>query len=184
MAFVKKKLPTGMRGGKPKKKPIIPLWIKAIPESDGHGSGTYQKRLWRLISDYVRIRDWYSFDKRCVATGNKIKHWSEGQAGHYKPFTVCWGMYKFDPDNIHMQSAHSNAWGGADDGYGYGLELQRRYGEDYLTLIDEDNLLHKGEQITQTKVVEMMQDCLRYMAKLQEQPKYYKRAIKLLDHEG
>ena len=178
MAFAKKKKPTGMTGGM-RKKSATPAWVRAIPEGS-HGSGTLQKRLWKLISDYVRIRDWYLYKGKCVATGVKILHWSDGDAGHYKSYSVCNGMYKFDPDNIHLQSKNSNAWGGGDIGYGFGEELKRRYGENYLTLIDEDNLLHKGEQLTSTKIIDMMRDCLHYMADLKEQPEYYKRVVKLL----
>src|SRR6185503_4390177 len=37
-----------------------PAWVKAIPMGK-HGSGHLQKRLWRLKSDFVRIRDWIAF---------------------------------------------------------------------------------------------------------------------------
>ena len=50
-----------------KKSRSLPTWLKAIPESKAHGAGTYQKRLWRLTSDYVRIRDWYEYGV-CAAT--------------------------------------------------------------------------------------------------------------------
>lgn len=85
MSFIKKSRPKalglsnkiGLRGSKLASK----AWIKAIPPSTSHGTGTLQKRLWRLVSDFVRIRDWYKYGT-CVATGVKIENWRSGDAGH------------------------------------------------------------------------------------------------------
>ncbi len=112
----------------------LPAWIKAIPEGL-HGSGTLQKRLWRLASDTARIRDWYKYDGRCVATGVMIPHWKQGDAGHWKSFSVCRGLFKFDTANIHLQSKASNGWGGQEIGHSFGEELKRRYGDDFLEVL-------------------------------------------------
>lgn len=155
----------------------IPKWIKAIPESQAHGSGTLQKRLWKLVSDFVRIRDWHKH-KTCVATGKYISRWQDGQAGHFKAYSSCNGMFKFDERNIYMQSAQSNSWGGYEDWIKYETELLRRNGYG-LPEITEWNLEHKGEKPTDSKVIEKMEDILEKMKALNEQPDYYKRVMSL-----
>ena len=165
---------------KPAKKKGMPAWIKAIPESQAHGSGTYQKRLWRLVSDFVRIRDFHSFQGRCVATGAKIGHWRDGNAGHYKSYSVCNGMFKFDESNIHLQSAQSNAWGGMDIGHNFAEELNRR-NKDSVWGIECDNRLYQNTNITTTMVIEKMRDILSKMKDLPEKPEYYARVLLLLE---
>ena len=90
-------------------------WIKAVPQSPSHGSGTLQKRLWRLTSDFTRIRDWYKYNGRCVATGKRIERWQDGDAGHFRPYSICRGIFKFDERNIFLQSKRSNGFGEYDD---------------------------------------------------------------------
>ena len=96
---------------KPKKVPKgTDAWIRAIPQGR-HGSGHLQKRLWRLTSDMVRISDFYKYGGKCVATGKQLATWNDGQAGHFKSWQKCNGMYKFNTNNIFLQSAYSNSSG-------------------------------------------------------------------------
>ena len=153
-------------------------WIKAIPESPAHGSGTFQKRLWRLVSDYVRLRDFLKY-KRCVATDFCFTTWGESQAGHFKSYSTCNGMFKFDPINIHAQSAPSNSWGGMETGQRFADELRRRYGTDYIQKINDGNRKYQGTNIRDSIVIEYMEKILEMMAELPEQPIYYERVITL-----
>ena len=153
-------------------------WIKAVPQSSGHGSGTLQKRLWRLTSDYVRLRDWHKYGKRCVATGTLIERWQDGNAGHYLSYSVCRGMYKFYEGNIHLQSASSNSWGGMDIGYSFGEELKRR-GID-PDVLRKDNF-RTELKINDSMVIEKMKEILSKMKDLPEKPEYYARVISLLE---
>ena len=114
-------------------------WIKAIPQSQNHGSGILQKKLWRLVSDYCRIRDWYAYEGKCVATGAKIGHWRLGQAGHFRPYSTCRGMFKFDERNIFLQSPRSNSWGGYDDWINFEYNVICRTGND-RKMLDKINL--------------------------------------------
>lgn len=157
----------------------IPVWVKAIPPSEAHGSGTLQKRLWRLVSDYVRLRDWHAFDGRCVATGVKLKHWSLGNAGHFKPYSKCNGLFKFDPSNIHLQAAISNKLGTMEDGALYSKELRRRYGENIEWEISYNNNA-TPLKIQTWEVIEKMRDIISLMAELPEKPAYYERVVKLM----
>lgn len=158
----------------------LPKWVKSIPESQSHGSGTLQKRLWRLVSDFVRIRDWYTYNGQCIATGSKIRHWSEGDAGHWKSYSVCRGMFKFAPINIHLQSKSSNGWGGQEIGHTFGENLKRRYHSEILEEIQATNNRHPLK-FTNEVIILMMQETLKEMGKLPEQPTYYKRGVFLME---
>ncbi len=154
----------------------LPKWIKSIPESNAHGSGTLQKRLWRIVSDYVRIRDW-SKSKRCTATNRPIYNWKDGQAGHFISYSKCNGIFKFDTDNIFLQSAHSNAWGDYDDWKEFEQQINLRG-------IDTDELRARNRdtplKFSEAEVIEKMKEIIEKMKDLPEQPMYYKRAKSLL----
>lgn len=161
-----------------KKRPTsIPVWLKAIPEGS-HGSGTYQKRLWKLTSDFVRIRDWHIYNSQCIATGTHISHWSEGQAGHFKAWSKCNGMFKFNTANIHLQTAKSNTYPDKDDWKNYELELTRRYGENFVKMIETTNLVTPLPMST-VAVIEKIEQILIEMKNLPEQPAYYARVMQL-----
>lgn len=130
------------------------------------------------MSDFVRIRDWYRFDGRCVATGAKIRHWSEGDAGHWKSYSVCRGMFKFAPINVHLQSKSSNGWGGQEIGHQFGEELKRRYTPFYLDTINERNKITLLKFFT-NDLIEAMEDMLARMEEEKEKPDYYPRVIAL-----
>ncbi len=157
----------------------VPKWVKSIPMSQSHGSGPLQKRLWTLTSDYVRIRDFHAFEGQCVAVrGIRIAHWRHGDAGHYKSYAVCNGMFKFNPMNIHLQSKSSNGWGGQEIGYSFGEELKRRYGDSYLERIENENRRTPLKFTTQD-ILTQMEVLLGEMEKLKEQPDYYKKVMNL-----
>jgi len=155
-------------------------WLRAIPPNPSHGSGTTQKRLWRLTSDFVRIRDWYEY-KRCVATGKQIEHWTQGQAGHFRPYSTCRGIFKFDTRNIFLQSPSSNSWGGYDDWIAFEKEVKRRTGMDKAA-IDKVNLEH-DVRLNDSMVVEKIKEMLLAIKYLPEQPAYFERAYRLLQEE-
>lgn len=159
---------------------ILPLerqkWVKAIPEGS-HGSGTLQKRLWRLVSDFVRIRDWCKY-KRCVATGKLIKRWQDGDAGHFRSWSKCNGMMKFDENNIFLQSKQSNGFGDKEDWDAFEYEMIRRgYDPEGFRI---ENIKHSMEQITISKIEEKMKDIIGKMAELPDKPEYYYRVTSLL----
>ncbi len=158
----------------------LPKWVKSIPPSPSHGTGTLQKRLWRLTSDFVRLRDTYHHKGICVATGKKIGHYKQGDAGHYKPYATCNGMFKFNPINIHLQSKTSNGWGGQEIGHAFGEELKRRYGNHYLERIEDENRATPLKFTTQD-LLEAMKFLLEEMGKLPKQPEYYQKAIENYD---
>lgn len=152
-------------------------WVKAIPEGS-HGSGTLQKRLWRLVSDYCRVRDWYKYNGRCVATGKRIERWQDGDAGHFRPYSICRGIFKFDERNIFLQSKKSNGFGEYDDWIAFEAEVMRRIVHDKAGM-DRLNLATELK-LNDSMVIEKMKDILLKMKELPEQPEYYLRVMKLL----
>lgn len=159
------------------KRPSIPNWIKAIPESPAHGSGTFQKRLWRLVSDYTRIRDWYKYGTD-VATGKRIEHWKIGQGGHFISYSHARGIFKFDVRNVHLQGAQSNKWGRREEWVYFENELKRRYGKNIISTLEEEN--RKTDlPISTERVILEMKKVLGLMENLPEKPDYYEKVISL-----
>jgi hypothetical protein len=162
---------------KPRKAVKLSSWLKAIPESQAHGSGTYQKRLWKVTSDYVRLRDWHKYGV-CVATGTKIERWQDGQAGHLKPYSNCNALFKFDVRNIHLQSASSNKWGNRDTWIDYEKVVRNRgYNIDAF---ERENMKATGASLRNSEVEERIKIVLHLMKKLPEQPEYFQRVMSLL----
>lgn len=178
--FKQRTTPLKKKSSSPRKKQLstLPKWIKAIPEGS-HGSGTYQKRLWKLVSDYCRIRDWYKYDGYVVDKPERVEHWSHGDGGHFIPYTKCNGMFKFSPLNVHLQSKSGNAWGGSLVGFPFGKELERRYGNYYITMLNEENKAYHNESIRTANIVEAMGTILLLMDELEEKPIYYERVLEL-----
>jgi len=158
----------------------VPDWIKAIPENKSHGSGTYQKRLWKLTSDFVRIRDFHKYGV-CAATGKMFESWKGAniQAGHLKPYSTCNGLYKFDVRNIHAQDGYNNKFGNYDDFRNFEKEVKRR-GYDW-DLFEKESNANNGARLYDSEVIKQMEVVLKMMERLPEQPDYYERVIMLMN---
>lgn len=131
----------------------IPDWYGKIKPSKGHGSGVIQQRAWRVVSEYVRQRDW---KLGCVSCGVKFEHWQDSQAGHFIPWSTCHGMYKYDLENLSAQCMSCNAWGGASAGHNYAIELEKRRGKEIVTALQIENERHRGEKLEAWMLVEMV----------------------------
>ena len=158
------------------KKGSIPSYLKCVPEGK-HGSGSLQKRLWRLKSDFCRIRDWYKYGGKCVATGKKLPTWNHGQAGHFIGWPKCNGMFKFYERNIHLQSAQSNSWPDRDTWKNFEIELKSRYGREIVEVLEEINR-QTPMKITNEMVLEEIERTIRMIAELPEPPPYFNRLLK------
>ena len=166
-----------------KKPKGIPRWVKAIPESQAHGSGTLQKRLWRLTSDFVRIRDFYRYRGSCVATGRVLWSWRDGNAGHWISYSVCRGLFKFDARNIHLQEAISNKLSTREDWQQYEATLIERYGVEYVNMLEDENR-KSPLKFTNEQIIERMKELLIAMLELKERPEYHEWAITLMGQEN
>lgn len=160
------------------KKKTLPSFLKAIPESQAHGSGTFQKRLWKITSDYVRIRDFYAYGV-CVATGKRFERWQDSHAGHLKPYSRCNALFKFDTRNIHAQHGNSNKWGNYDTFKDFEKVVRNR-GYDFDTFLEE-NRQAEGASLRDSEVLEEIKKRLLLMKELPEKPDYFERAYSLLN---
>lgn len=112
----------------------IPYYGK-IP-TKGRYAGVKAKS-WSILSDYTRCRDFILYGT-FVDSGEKVRHWRDGDAGHYISMAGH-GVYSgFSDKNIHLQSKSGNGWGGQDVGYAFGKELERRYGKKFLLELKKD----------------------------------------------
>lgn len=129
-----------------------------------------------MTSDYCRLRDWYAYEGKCAATGKYIAHWTQGSAGHFKPFSKCNGLARFDTDNIFLQSNKSNKLGDYDEWKEFELELERRgYSPENFALRNRDTPLKFSTQ----DVLDKMSHLLILMEKLEEKPDYFPRVWEL-----
>jgi hypothetical protein len=134
----------------------VPAWFTAI-KPGSHGSTPTQKRYWRVVSEYVRQRD-FDLYGTCVSCPYHFQSWEEAQAGHWLPYSICNSYYKFDPTfNIAAQCSSCNMAlrrSGAHVGHAMGEELKRRHGDHILEQIRKDNLSYKGKRIEEWVAVD------------------------------
>lgn len=151
-------------------KPIFvykaPEWFLALPyKSSDHGSNAHQKRLWRLVSEYVRERDFKKYGK-CVACSTKFSSWQEGQAGHFRAWSVCNGMFKYYINNLALMCGGCNSWGDGLTNYRFGEEMKRRYGNDHADWVQKENMMHRGERCELPLLVEFADAIIRLKSAL------------------
>lgn len=159
------------------KTPSTEVWLKKIPLGS-HGTGIYQKKLWRVVSDTVRISDWYDFNGKCISCGKYLPHWSAFHAGHYRPFSVCKGYDKFNKINIFLQCPFCNSAGGRINkdthsvGHNFAVNIVVRYGLERLEFLEQ--FTNKPPQKLDTPVViGLIKEHIKLMEKLPEKPDYW-----------
>lgn len=140
----------------------LPYYGKIKPKSRYTG---VKAKSWSILSDYVRVRDFIKYGT-CVATGERIRDWREGQGGHYYSMGGH-GVYSgFSDRNVHLQNAESNAWGGQDVGYAFGKELLRRYGKNYLKELLKETQIHaKDDEWFHVRKIEEIYDKFKKLKK-------------------
>lgn len=137
-----------------------PRWFTGIQPLKSHGHGVYQQRLWRVVANHVKQRDFTLRAGRCVSCHRRVSDWTEYQAGHYKAWSVCNGFFKFEPKNIAGQCAFCNLNSDGPTGTEFGEELIRTYGPDHLAWIEKENNRHMGEKLENHKCVELAGELL------------------------
>ena len=153
-------------------------WINKIKDGS-HGHGKWQKRYWRVVSDTVRIRDWYKY-KTCICCGRRISSWKELQAGHYKAWSVCKGYSKWDMKNVFGQCGICNTgFNGNEVGVKFKEGILARYGQERMDYID---MLSKypSEKMDDFKCALMIKEVVKDMKYLPEQPDYYQAVMNLI----
>lgn len=87
----------------------------------------YKKKLWKVFSQYIRLRD---ADKNgyctCISCGKKM-FWKKSQAGHFIPRSLSNFLY-FNEKNVNAQCYRCNCILGGNL-FEYAIALNKRYGE-------------------------------------------------------
>jgi hypothetical protein len=131
----------------------VPKWFKSLPQGS-HGATPSQKKAWKVVSDFVRQRDWEKY-KRCVSCGTYLESWQKGQAGHYRAWSLCNGIFKYDLRNVALQCAACNYHSDGKIGHTFAEELKRRYGDNILDELNDEDRKHRGKKVEEWQLVEM-----------------------------
>lgn len=137
----------------------IPPWFKSIPIGS-HGNSPTQKRYWKVISDFVRQRDFQKYKGKCVSCAKRLEQWQDGQAAHYRRYATCNSYFKFHPDNIALSCSYCNQNEDGVIGHSFGEELKRRYGEKHLDWIEKENNKWRGVKLEDYIIVERVEKLL------------------------
>jgi len=141
-----------------KKGYIVPPWFKSIP-TGSHGNTPTQKRYWKVISNYVRQRDFNKYGK-CVSCHRHMETWQEGDAAHFRRYSTCNSYFKFHPDNIALSCKNCNRNDDGVVGHSFGETLKKRYGDKHLKWIEKENLKHRGQKLEDHVIVEIVEKLL------------------------
>lgn len=164
-----------------------PRWTKCIPQGS-HGSFIMQKKLWKTVSDYVRILDFHAFGK-CISCNRRFQTWQESQGGHYKAFSSCRGFSKFDVRNIFAQCAICNSAGSKNFvsskdtnviGGNFKDNIRSRFGEERIKFIESLDS-YPTEKMEEYICVDKIKDIILLMKELPEKPPYYEKVINHID---
>jgi hypothetical protein len=137
----------------------IPQWFRSIPLGS-HGNSPTQKRYWKVISDFVRQRDFNKYKGRCVSCGKRLEQWQDGQGAHYRRYATCNSYFKFHPDNVALSCAYCNQNEDGVIGHAFAEELKRRYGEKHLDWIEKENNKWRGVKLEDHIMVERVEKLL------------------------
>lgn len=125
--------------------------------------GTSKHKAWAVFSKYIRQRD---ADENgmaaCISCGT-VKHYSEGDCGHYIPKSVSLAL-RFDERNNNFQCVGCNQFRHGNLTQ-YALALKRKYGENILEELDRDRRIGEGFRISEAGYQELWE---KYKAKIKD----------------
>jgi len=148
------------------------MWLTKITPGS-HGSNPTQKRYWRVVSDYVRIRDWHEFQGKCIACDRHYYSWKDLQGGHYKSWGACRGYSKWDRMNIFGECGICNTGFNSNVvGANFEKGIIKRYGKkrmSYISSLDS----YPTEKMDDYIIMKKIKQVILEMKDLPEQPDYY-----------
>ena len=162
---------------------VPPKWISPIPQGC-HGSSIVQKKYWKVVSDYVRIRDYFLY-ATCISCSRRFSSWQEGQAGHYKAWGSCRGYSKYDTKNIFLQCTICNSSGSVQfvskkdsnvTGGNFKDAIRARHGKkriDFIASLDS----YPTEKMEDHIIVDKIELLIILMKNLPEKPEYFNSVI-------
>ena len=161
-----------------------PKWLGSIPQGS-HGSTSIQKKTWKVISDFVRIRDYSLYGGVCPGCSEfKFHTWKDGQCCHWKRWTNCNSYFKYEIRNLILGCSGCNKF--EEDGvvgYKFGIELIKRYGNGNLKYVEEENKTYHGKKMEDIVLVGIIEMLIGRMKDLPEKPDYYDKVIERMAYE-
>jgi hypothetical protein len=155
-----RKNPAKRKNSLSKTKPIdrtaIPAWFRSL-KLGTHGNNPTQKRFWTLISAFTRQRDYKKYG-RCVSCEARLSRWQDYHGGHYKPYGASNSYAKYSLLNVHAQCPGCNMalkHSDATVGHAFAKTLVKRYGEDHLDKIEQENNLHRGKKMENAELIRL-----------------------------
>lgn len=88
-------------------------------------SRSLEDKLWRVFSEYIRLRDTNDLGYGPCCSCGRMLHWKDGDAGHFVGRRHK--SLKFNERNVHLQCRSCNRFN-AGEQYVYGKFLDRKYG--------------------------------------------------------
>lgn len=151
-------------------------WLTKI-KPGSHGSTPTQKRYWRVVSDFVRIHDWYKYKGRCIACGRYYPSWQDLQGGHYRSWAVCKGYSKWDKMNIFGECAICNTgFNGNEVGALFKEGIIKRHGKERIEYINKLST-YPSEKMDDIIIEGKIRKEIEEMSQLPEKPDYYYKII-------
>jgi len=136
-----------------------PAWFTSLP-AGSHGNTPAQKKYWKVVSQYVRQRDFERYGSKCVSCNARLEDWRDGDCAHFKAWSVCNGFFKYELTNLALSCKGCNRLSDGAVGARFGEELKRRYGKKHLEWIEEENLRHRGEKMEVWQIVDRTENIL------------------------
>ena len=90
----------------------------------------------------------------------------EGQAGHFRSWSKCNGMFKYNDKNLALICAGCNSFGDGVTNANFAAEMQRRHGADYVEWITTMNNAQHGTKMETEELVKYAQEIQRKIATL------------------
>ena len=137
----------------------VPDWFRSIPLGS-HGSNPTQKKYWKVVSNFVRQRDFKKYHGKCVSCSLRLPSWDAGQAAHYKAYSVCNSFFKYEVSQIAFSCPSCNHRADGVVGHAFAEELKRRYGENHLEWIEKENLKYHGVKMEDWEIVSRVEKLL------------------------
>lgn len=154
-----------------------PKWLGCIPQGT-HGSSIIQKKYWKVVSDFVRIRDFEKYGT-CISCGLN-KPFERIQAGHYKSWASCRGYSKWDTMNIFGECDFCNTGFNSNEvGAKFRDGIIKRYGQERIDYI-ESLSSYPTEKLEDHVIVDKIKSVILDMSTLKAKPDYYE---KILNHK-
>ena len=154
-------------------------WLKAIPPNISHGRNPTEQRLWRVNSDYSKIRDFVR-DKKCMSCNKVFENWQDAQGGHFRAFNKCKGYTKYSYVNVFAQCAFCNSRMNDDKfetGRIFANNIVLKFGQSYFDYMNNFTNYSYDERVEVPGCIERIKAVLILMNDLPIKPDYYHKVM-------